>query len=87
MTKKIIIPFLVIYLSACSSPSPTGPMSGELDDIINDELVAAEGSNATSTSEDFFMDEAPSESESAAPAADFFAEEEAFEDEVFAEAP
>lgn len=78
MTKKIIIPFLVICLSACSSPSPTGPVSGELDDIINEELVAAEGSNASSSSEDFFMDEAPSDSGSAEPADDFFAEEEAF---------
>lgn len=87
MTKKIILAFLVLYLSACSSPSPNAPMSGELDDIINEELVAAEGGSPSTGSEDFFVDEEPSETQSAEPADDFFAEEDvqSFEDEAFME--
>lgn len=79
MTKKIILTFIVFYLSACSSPSPTSPVGGELDSIINEELVAAETGGG---SEDFFVDEeimaepAPEDS-----ADDFFAQQESPADE------
>lgn len=77
MTKYILAAFLLISLVGCSSPAPTGAVSNELDDIINEELVAAEGSSASSDSEDFFVDEPSDESSSEAESADdFFAQEE-----------